>query len=57
MSIPITKEGKLRLTAELERLKNTERPAIVQAIAEARAHGDFIRKCRISLRQRQAGDD
>ena len=41
MSIPITKEGKLRLAAELERLKNTERPAIVQAIAEARAHGDL----------------
>lgn len=41
MSIPITKEGHARLSEELERLRNTERPAIVAAIAEARAHGDL----------------
>ncbi|MGI9307467.1 MAG: transcription elongation factor GreA [Gammaproteobacteria bacterium] len=41
MSIPITKEGSARLHAELERLRNTDRPAIVAAIAEARAHGDL----------------
>lgn len=41
MSIPITKEGMARLSEELERLRNTERPAIVAAIAEARAHGDL----------------
>ena len=41
MSIPITKEGHARLSEELERLRNTERPAIITAIAEARAHGDL----------------
>lgn len=41
MSIPVTKEGHARLSEELERLRNTERPAIVAAIAEARAHGDL----------------
>ena len=37
---PITKTGSERLRAELERLKSTERPRIIAAIAEARAHGD-----------------
>lgn len=41
MSIPITKEGRARLSEELERLRSEERPAIVTAIAEARAHGDL----------------
>ncbi|HEX7339799.1 MAG TPA: transcription elongation factor GreA [Rhodanobacteraceae bacterium] len=38
---PMTKQGAERLRAELERLKFTERPRIVAAIAEARAHGDL----------------
>jgi len=38
---PMTKQGAERLRAELERLKSTERPRIVEAIAEARAHGDL----------------
>jgi len=38
---PITKNGSERLRAELERLKSTERPRIIAAIAEARAHGDL----------------
>jgi len=38
---PITKAGSERLRAELERLKSTERPRIIAAIAEARAHGDL----------------
>ncbi len=38
---PMTKQGAERLRAELERLKSTERPRIVAAIAEARAHGDL----------------
>jgi transcription elongation factor GreA len=41
MSVPITKEGKIKLQGELDKLKNTERPAIIKAIAEARAHGDL----------------
>ncbi|HXS72500.1 MAG TPA: transcription elongation factor GreA [Rhodanobacteraceae bacterium] len=38
---PITKVGSERLRGELERLKSVERPRIIAAIAEARAHGDL----------------
>lgn len=41
MSSPITPEGFERLSAELKRLKNEERPAIARAIGEAREHGDL----------------
>ena len=40
-TIPITKIGAEKLKDELKRLKTIERPAIVQAIAEARAQGDL----------------
>jgi transcription elongation factor GreA len=39
--IPMTVEGAQRLKVELHRLKTIERPAIIQAIAEARSHGDL----------------
>ncbi|AMX01797.1 transcription elongation factor GreA [Microbulbifer thermotolerans] len=39
--VPMTVEGAEALRAELERLKKVERPAVVQAIAEAREHGDL----------------
>ncbi|MEQ1489609.1 MAG: transcription elongation factor GreA [Terricaulis sp.] len=39
--IPMTAEGYTALDAELKRLKTEERPAVIQAIAEARAHGDL----------------
>ena len=38
---PMTINGYEKLEAELKRLKNEERPAVIQAIAEARAHGDL----------------
>ena len=38
---PMTRPGYEKLREELERLKYTERPAIIKAIAEARAHGDL----------------
>ena len=38
---PITKEGLEKLKKELEKLKNIERPKIVEAISEARGHGDL----------------
>ena len=38
---PITKTGAERLRAELERRKSVDRPRIITAIAEARAHGDL----------------
>ena len=37
----MTPEGHSRLTAELKRLKTVERPVVIKAIAEARAHGDL----------------
>ena len=39
--VPMTIEGHKALEAELHRLKSVERPRIIQAIAEARAHGDL----------------
>src|SRR5215510_6359669 len=38
---PITRQGFERLQQELEQLKREERPRIIRAIAEARAHGDL----------------
>lgn len=39
--IPLTRAGFEKLEAELRHFKSVERPAIIQAIAEARAHGDL----------------
>ncbi|MES1201885.1 MAG: transcription elongation factor GreA [Pseudomonadota bacterium] len=39
--VPMTAEGFAALDAELKRLKTEERPAVIQAIAEARTHGDL----------------
>jgi len=39
--VPMLAEGHRKLTDELRRLKIEERPAIVEAIEEARAHGDI----------------
>ena len=39
--IPMTRKGHAALETELKHLKSVERPAIIQAIAEARAHGDL----------------
>jgi transcription elongation factor GreA len=39
--VPMTVEGHQALEAVLQRLKSEERPRIIQAIAEARAHGDL----------------
>ena len=38
---PITKRGAEKLKAELHQLKTVERPAVINAIAEARAQGDL----------------
>ena len=38
---PITSQGLEKLKRELTELKNVKRPKIVEAIAEARAHGDL----------------
>ncbi len=39
--VPMTRAGYERLEEEIRRLKNEERPAIIQAISEARTHGDL----------------
>jgi len=41
MRAPLTTQGAQRLRAELEELKSVKRPAVIGAIAEARAHGDL----------------
>lgn len=39
--IPMTSEGQMKLQEELDRLVKIERPKNIQAISEARAHGDL----------------
>ena len=39
--VPLTVRGAALLQEELQRLKTIERPAVIEAIAEARAHGDL----------------
>ncbi|WP_432721659.1 transcription elongation factor GreA [Jeongeupia wiesaeckerbachi] len=41
IKVPLTVVGAEKLKAELQRLKSVERPAVIQAIAEARAQGDL----------------
>jgi len=39
--IPLTVTGAEQLRAELQRLKTVDRPSVIEAIAEARSHGDL----------------
>ena len=39
--VPLTAHGAEKLKTELKELKNVRRPNVIQAIAEARAHGDL----------------
>ena len=39
--VPLTARGAEKLREELRQLKNVERPKVIEAIAEARAHGDL----------------
>jgi len=40
-TIPLTKRGAEKLKTELHRLKTVDRPAVINAISEARSHGDL----------------
>jgi transcription elongation factor GreA len=40
-TVPFTPQGYVELKAELDKLKNVERPKVIQEIADARAHGDL----------------
>jgi transcription elongation factor GreA len=53
--VPMTVAGQLKLRAELKRLKETEMPAVIVAIAEARAHGDLSENAEYAAaRERQS---
>lgn len=53
--VPMTLEGFAALEVELKRLKSVERPAIIQAIAEARAHGDLSENAEYHAAKEQQG--
>ena len=52
---PITVQGAERLRQELHNLKTVERPRIIQAIAEARAHGDLKENAEYHAAREQQG--
>lgn len=53
--IPMTITGSKKLMEELHRLKQTERPRIINAIAEARAHGDLKENAEYHAAREQQG--
>jgi transcription elongation factor GreA len=53
--VPLTVRGVEKLREELQRLKSVERPAIVKAIAEARAHGDISENAEFHAAKEQQG--
>ena len=53
--MPITADGLTRMEAELKNLKTVERPNVIKAIAEARAHGDLSENAEYSAaREKQS---
>lgn len=53
--MPITAAGAEQLKIELSRLKSSDRPRIIQAIAEARAHGDLSENAEYHAAKEQQG--
>ncbi|HYD94656.1 MAG TPA: transcription elongation factor GreA [Noviherbaspirillum sp.] len=54
-TVPITKRGAEMLKEELHRLKTKDRPAVISAIAEARAQGDLSENAEYdAAKERQA---
>ena len=55
MRVLLTPDGAERLQDELARLKKQDRPAVIQAIAEARAHGDLSENAEYHAAREQQG--
>lgn len=55
IKVPMTVQGEVKLRKELERLKREERPRIVKAIEEARAHGDLKENAEYHAAKEQQG--
>lgn len=52
---PLTLKGAEKLRVELRRLKTEDRPRVIQAIAEARAHGDLSENAEYHAAREQQG--
>ncbi|NBB83722.1 MAG: transcription elongation factor GreA [Alphaproteobacteria bacterium] len=53
--VPLTAKGAEQLREELERLRRVERPRVIEAIAEARAHGDLKENAEYHAAREQQG--
>ena len=53
--VPLTKRGETLLRDELSDLKSKQRPAVIQAIAEAREHGDLKENAEYHAAREQQG--
>lgn len=53
--VPMTAAGNKRLDEELKRLKTVDRPQVIQAIAEAREHGDLSENAEYHAAKEQQG--
>jgi len=53
--MPITARGAEKLRTELRKLKSEDRPNVIRAIAEARAHGDLSENAEYAAAREQQG--